>query len=372
MNRKLDIGFVTNPNLLNSEIQGGVQICSQEYIAVIELLGMVTFHFSLPSQHPIDRLKRKFLIPPYLAHNPAREPQLLRQIKGAHHDVIFVNHSGLTRFVPAIKNQCPDSTVIVLSHGNQTGDDLFESAHPQGRFHQNRQKAVHLLGSHLLWEAETRISHADGVITMSRQETIIESWLGSPNPFFFPRIISPKPISNSPERGRIGFVGTLDHTPNRIALNRLFGELRKRNFSGEVRIAGGPQEAGITLCEAHPFVTYLGPISEHNLIAEATTWSLALNPVFWLSRGASMKLKTYLNWGLPTLSTTSGSRGYAIPKGCAFFCEDDAESFADEIITLTQDLARLREARSILLSEDTLWPSAQTIAHDLKTWLQHR
>jgi glycosyltransferase involved in cell wall biosynthesis len=372
MKRELDIGFVTNPSLLESEISGGVQICSQEYMAVLRLLGKVTLHYSKPSRHPVDRLRRKIFNPPYLDHNPIREPALFKQIQTAQHDVIFVNHSGLTRFLPVIKQCCPESLLIALSHGNQTGDDLFESAHPEGRFHRHPKRAEQHLGGHLLWEAKTRISDADGVITMSNQEVVLESWLGSQTPFFFPRTLSPTPIPYAPEDKRVGFVGTLDHTPNRIALQRLFLQLKELGFVGEMRVVGGPIEAGRALCEPFTFVTYLGPLSEDGLIQEAGTWQLALNPVFWLSRGASMKLKTYLNWGLPTLSTQSGARGYVLPEGTSFLCEDDTASFARHIHELIQSPARLDETRSRLVAEDTPWPTPQTIARDLKAWLEKR
>ena len=368
----MKIAFLTDSDQLNSTPPGGVQLCSQEYRSVILRLGKVTDYYANPSRHFHDRIRRKYLNTPYLTHNPLRDKIILDEICKSESKIIFINHGALLRYAAPLKRLLPQSSIFHLSHGNQTGDDLFEAANPAGRFYHKPRFAATTLGGHLLLEGKSRMQYLDGVVTMSEEEVVLEQWLGDPDPFYFPRIIRPQPIDRQAIRRRVGFMGTLDHTPNTIALKSLFQELDNIDFCGEIRLIGGPREFGKALAQHYDFVSYLGPLNMEEAQKEIASWELALNPIFWLSRGASMKLKSYLELGIPTLTTQNGARGYKLPKGSCLWSAGTARDFAIAIKSHTENPNQLIHTRSVLESGDTQWLEEDELAAALAEWINRR
>jgi glycosyltransferase involved in cell wall biosynthesis len=182
---------------------------------------------------------------------------------------------------------------------------------------------------------------------MSEEEAVLERWLGTKQPLVLPRLIGKGPLDWEPVDGRAGYVGTLDHTPNRVALESVLGRLRQLGSAGiEIRLVGRPTSIGEALSEEYPFVHYLGPLGDNALRTEAATWSLFLNPIFWLARGASMKLGRALAWGLPILSTRSAVRGYEWTDGDLAVTPDDPGAFASrmlDILSGASNVSRLKE-----------------------------
>ena len=132
-------------------------------------------------------------------------------------------------------------------------------------------------------------------------------------------------------------MGTLDHTPNRVALEKVCAEIERQSVQGlELRLVGRPAVAGEAFAARYPFVRYLGVLDDRTLRCEAAGWSLFLNPIFWLSRGASMKLGQALAWGLPVLSTRSGARGYEWKAGRLPLAADDPVEFVGALGRILQ------------------------------------
>jgi hypothetical protein len=125
----------------------------------------------------------------------------------------------------------------------------------------------------------------------------------------------------------LGYVGTLDHRPNRESLELFLTELSRRGPSDfEVRLIGGPDRAGKHLSREYPFVDYLGQLDDDALCNEAATWSCFLHPLFCYARGASTKLAIALGWEIPIVTTTVGARGYMWTDGDLPMA-DDPERF---------------------------------------------
>lgn len=349
--------FLTNPDDFDAVQSGGVQICSQEYFQVFQdcfpSLHRIDAH---GSRHIVDRVQRKFGLKRYLNHNPARRPEVIKQAVSLNPDVVLINHCELIRYAKALKLALPNAKIIILSHGNRSGDDLYELTSINGRFQRNGKTSfIRRLnfGSDVIMEGVYRQRYIDGVVTMSQAEVAIEQWLGSKQTFFFPRIIERSLLTWKPTKDRIGFIGTLNHTPNRIALQEILNWFRENAAQPpSIRIIGYGEEIGREFEKNYPFVNYLGELDEENAQSEIETWSLFLNPIFWLSRGASMKLKKALSWGIPTITTSFGMRGYDLPEGAVIRTKSTVDDFCIEATKALGQPEKIDRIRQVL-EEDT-------------------
>ncbi|GAB5562292.1 MAG: hypothetical protein SynsKO_39390 [Synoicihabitans sp.] len=257
-----------------------------------------------------------------------------------------------------------------MSHGNQSGDDLYEIAGTKGRRTRGlkRWSETWKLGQNLVTESSFRHSQIDAVCAMSEEECVLERWLGAKLTFWIPRVVTPQWLTWRPTPQRVGYVGTLDHTPNQVALRLLGNELKQLSLPSEfeIRLIGGPESIGHELATDYKFINYLGRLDDSQLEAEASSWSLFLNPIFWLSRGASMKLGQALAWGVPSISTISGVRGYKIPSDAITLSGDNPRAFAE---LLTRSLASadiLSEKAQKLKATSSSWPTAASLGKELR------
>ena len=209
----------------------------------------------------------------------------------------------------------------------------------------SRVRATWQLGVDLATESYYRHRWIDAVCVMSREEETLERWLGAKATVCLPRIVRPSFLEWKLVPGRVGYVGTLEHTPNRVALEEICAIIGETGLATELRLVGRPEVIGRELHARYPFVSYLGGLSDADLRAEAATWSLFVNPIFWLARGASMKLGQALALGLPVLTTQSGARGYEAWEGELSVTPDNAVDFVSEMEALLGDAARLEECR---------------------------
>lgn len=368
--------FIHDPADLEAVIPGGVQLCTREFLEIVRAASDECQLFTVRvSRSAVWRLRRRLGLGAYLLYAPeeAREAlaKTLATLKPSH---VFLNRAELMRLAPLITSLAPGAKVIVMSHGNQSGDDLYEIAGPGGRRSGRlaRITAAWRLGLDLVSESRFRHRHLHAVCVMSEEEAVLERWLGAVRTVVLPRIIRSDPLEWRPIDGRVGFVGTLDHTPNRVALVQLCDELAKLAGGSTIklRLAGGPESVGRSFTERYPFVEYIGRPDEGTLRAEAATWTLFLNPIFWLSRGASMKLGQSLAWGVPALTTRSGARGYRLRPEHTFSTEDSPQAFAAALIALVRSQpARPSGLRERLLRSGSEWPDVATLAAELKAAL---
>jgi hypothetical protein len=270
--------FVHDAADLDAPIPGGVQLCSREFLAIVTAAAANIQTLAISNSRATAlRLRRRLKLGSYLGYDVrALRPALagaLREIGPTH---VFLNRSELIRLAPVVKQLSPATQVVVLSHGNQSGDDLYEIAGPAGRRSNrpSRLAATWQLGQDLATEAWHRHRCIDAVAVMSSEEAVLERWLGSRRTVVLPRLISSDPLPWQPRPDRCGYVGTLDHTPNRVALERVCSELDTAGAAPlELRVVGSPAIRGEAIARRFPFVKYLGRLGDDALRAEASTWS---------------------------------------------------------------------------------------------------
>ena len=338
--------FIHKPGDLHSEVSGGVQLCSKEFLEIIQAASSATKLAAVSVSHNwVYRLRRRLNLGSYLLYRPqeceAALAQALEEFQPTH---VFLNKAELIRLAPAIKRLRPQTSVVVMSHGNQSGDDLYEISGLAGGRNSGlgRVKAVWQLGMDIATESHYRHRWIDAVCVMSAEEEVLERWLGARKTLVLPRVIRPAPLNWKPVAGRIGYVGTLDHPPNQVAVERICAEMNRQGTQGvEVRLVGRPAAQGAAFAARYPFVKYLGTLDDESLKSEASSWSLFLNPIFWLSRGASMKLGQALAWELPVLSTRSGIRGYQL-DGCEIPVTND------DPIVFVRAVSRILQSKDVL------------------------
>jgi glycosyltransferase involved in cell wall biosynthesis len=315
--------FVSHPQALDGAA-GGLQICTDEYVRALRTAGVDLA--IAPIEHDRRRLTR-------LARRISPAPYPAQWRRGAVADIalaatrararfVFLNLVNLAPLAGELKPRLPaESELVLLSHGLESVDFLHTIPLKSG----SRRDAGEL-GRRLLDERRHRAS-IDHVFCLSSFEAEIERWLGARRVTYVPRTLPDRPPLNwTPDRSRLGFVGTLDHPPTADGLDRFLQALeRAAPPACRLRIVGGPAASGRALADRCRLVDYLGPLSDADLEREAATWSLFVHPMFGYARGCSTKLAVALAWRLPIATTPAGARGYEWREGTLPMAETPAD-----------------------------------------------
>lgn len=306
--------FVSNASYLSSKL-GGVQLCTQEYQQTLAAAG---FELSiLPYQtttHPLARLRRKWWPLPYRDRLPQ---DLVNQILEAIHtqsiQTIFLNQVDLAPLAEPLRLVLGDRiTLVLLSHGLES-IDLFHglrTRQPGALFHRVSDRDRTQLAHSLIAECQHR-QWIDQVFCLSSFELELERWLGAKQVTWLPRIIQKMPLDWQPQGRYLGFVGTLNHSPNwegLLLFLTAFQAIAPEQV--RIRIVGGPEENGKAIARQFKCVDYLGRLDDAALAKEACSWNAMVHPLFCYSRGCSTKLAIALGWQIPVLTTHAGCRGY--------------------------------------------------------------
>ncbi len=324
--------FITEKKYIDYSIPGGVQRCTEEFVHYFEKAGYALTIFKVqPVVTVLKRIKIKLGLETYDLYEA---DQYLEEITAAvisgNIKIVLFNQLNLAHWTDALKKRLPDDVRFIgLSHGNESGDYLHEATNT-GRttFLQTWRLGKLLVKEHHLFR-----HLLNGVITISEHDSYINQWLGAGNVLYLPRILQPDLISWIPVPDTIGFVGTLNHLPNLQGITDMAEALTARNFSGQLRLAGGPPETGYDLAKKYPFIHYSGALTETELRKEVASWSVFLNPVFWYSRGSSTKLAQGLAWGLPVVSTPAGTRGYDLSDPDLCCADNTPASFVTKVLS---------------------------------------
>ena len=335
---------------------GGQQICTREYFEALQgagvVLNVVNFKPANSFRHKLfRRLDRR----PYRYFLPADLADLtIQRAFDTNATHIFLNTVNLAPLAAVLKQRAPELELVMLSHGLESVDYIhtLRTQNWRSDFAGLRPAQTLQLGQQLIEECRQR-KHIDAVFCLAEFEAEIERWLGARRVLVVPRIVKPACIDWFPVFGRIGFVGRLDHPPNLEGLVEVLERLA--SFAGsylDVRIVGAPGELGYKLANRFSFVTYLGVISDEDLLLEAGTWTCAMNPIFCFARGASTKLAVMAGWGIPLVTTRAGARGYEWHGGGPTICD-----FPDQFAATVSRIA----------TDDTCWATEQQHAfHALK------
>lgn len=336
--------FLYNENDLNSKIDGGVQICSKEFLSVIEnTVDKLHFFTVKNSKSLLFRFFYKLNLDNYLSYQPHQYKNQLKEMLEQHRiSHIFINKSELLRFSKLIKELKlkTNPMVIMMSHGNESGDLLGNLTNTNLTFKWYYAFFGKIkLGLNLYTESLFRKKYVDLVCTMSDEESAIEKWLGINNPFFISRLINKEyEAVRKTNKTAFGYVGTLNHIPNISALTELFDCIKETGISSQIKIVGQPEKIGKNLEAKYSFVKYLGSLNDNELFVEVQDWKYFINPIFYYSRGASMKLAKAIEWELPIITTTAGKRGYVWGEGNLIETGNTAKDFKNAMLKCDENL----------------------------------
>ena len=316
--------FLTHPNSINfdSEISGGVQLCSREFYKLIELMDFDLHQVNVNyTRNIVQRLMIKAKFGLYSMFNVKKDvPNILREIREKDVEYVFINMASLLRYAKPIKQELGDKVkIFLLSHGNDSGDFLHLITKPISKKYKlfSKIRDVIRLGILIQIESLNRNYYLDGVFSVSDTEREIENWFGAKKSIYVPRTIN-KAISYdlNTDYSKVGFIGRLDHPPNYQGVTMVLDELVQLNVPNlNFRLIGAPSSWGEKIAKKYPFVTYLGELTDTEVDQEVSTWAMILNTVFWYSTGVTTKFAKCLEWGVPTITTKQGTRGYQWEEG---------------------------------------------------------
>ena len=348
--------IVNNIYLDTSKNEGGVRNCTLEYINLLSTQFEVILFPVSYSKSLLYRVRIKFGFNNYNDYSPQNYKSKLNEVIIKNHiKYVFLNLSNTMTFASVIKEEFKEVSVVLCSHGNESGDFLhhsFRFKHEQNWF--QRLKNSFLFAKMIEKEVDFRLRFLDLVLTVSEVEESIEKWLGAKRVFMVPRVLINQPIPWKPIYGRVGFFGDLSHKPNYEGIVSFCDAIVKSGCQDlKLRLLGNPIKIGNQLAHKYPFVEYCGFVPDDKINEEVATWSLFLNLVFYYSRGVSTKLAKGLSWGIPVLSTTYGNRGYNIPPDMLNSVETPSEMvvMAVKLISDRNELNQLRD-KSLRVSSE--------------------
>ncbi len=339
--RRGNLLFISDQGHLDSEIPGGVQICTQEYMDLLEGVGFnLTVLPVSPRRDIRQRALNRIFPDPYRRYDASSiADRAVSKVADGDVSVIAINQVNLLPVGAALKNRLDrEIKILALSHGNESGDTLHEILRRSSGWF-DRLTGAFQLGRMLIREARLFTRVVDLMLCMSEMEQQIDAWLGVKQSMVVPRTFAPDFLDWSPVPGRSGFVGTLNHLPNQEGILRVLSALERQRGTEspdvDIRIVGGPGDVGRDMENRFASVTYCGHLSQKDFRREAATWGLFLNPIWWYARGATTKLAQAVNWGIPVVTTTPGMRGYTWSKGSV-----QVTDTPDEMASLLVEAAR--------------------------------
>lgn len=342
--------FISNEIYFDaSKKEGGVRVCTEEYLALIQKLYdvevfKVRYHLSF-----VYRLRVKLGLNVYNDYQPGQYARQLEEVIRARKvELVFLNLSNTAPFAALIKAAFGNTVKVILcSHGNESGDYLHEATRFQKMTSFLRSLfSAYALGHMLKKEAAYRQKDLDAILTVSPVEEALENWLGARQVLMVPRTVTTQFLKRKPVAGRVGFIGDLSHAPNYFGIEEVckaIALLPSNEGVISLRLVGAPAAVGEQLAANYPFVHYLGYMDNAALQKEAESWTYFLNPVFYYSRGVSTKLAKAFGWGIPVITTTIGCRGYVWFKGSPVIAETPAE-MAKAILCLSNNVDAITNA----------------------------
>lgn len=362
--------FVTSARSLDPS--GGVGICTREYIQTLESAGFQLEKVTYETDKRLAiRALRKVRPRPYTHRVPPTTVQnALSAVQRTGSRFVFLNLVDLAPIASNVKRGLgKDVKITLLSHGLESVDYLhaIRTKNVRRLFDKVARSTRATLGMQLVAECTHR-QFIDQVFCLAPFEVEIERWLGAKKVTWVPRTIPQNALSWSPRPRRLGFVGRLDHAPNREGLE-LFASALNDLAGTEVRlrVVGEPLQSVSNKTRHLPCVEFLGPLSNEELEKEASTWNCFVNPIFCFARGCSTKLAVALGWQIPVITTPAGCRGYTWRQGVLPIADTPDELAQLAIRMLDSEIrsnAR-REVQQIVTSAPSLAEVASRVRETL-------
>ncbi len=346
---------------------GGQQACTRELQQVIRKAGYDFKEVALPARLSFFSRVRNRLKPRVypICWHPDAGGCVAEAANRNQAGTIFFN---LIDFLPLAREVRPrvDPKVrlVMLSHGLASADvrEINRIAREMPEI--IRRCPLYSLETVLKKEREY-LGDFDQVISLAEFEADLCRELGARRSDWIPRVIPDHPLNWKPIEGRLGFVGTLDHPPSMEGMVKVLEAWpRDAGRPVKVRVVSRSRWHGECLARKFSQVEYLGPMEGGEAEQEAASWCAFLHPMFCFARGCSTKLATGLGWRIPCLSTTSGVRGYEVPKG-AVLLKEKPEDFALEACRLSFVEAARKEKKALDSVADE-FPSTEALATRFK------
>jgi hypothetical protein len=348
---------------------GGVQVCTHEYIEVIRATGVDLEFCTFDADRRLStRVMRRFNTSHHFRPaEPNLEKRLAEQITRAQPDYLFLNQSNTAGLAAKIRPHLPKgSKIVLLSHGLESTDllNVVRTSRWLPIQPQVRPTAASAIGHELLCESIFR-RDIDLVLVLSPSDIVLEQWVGAQRAAWLPRVVANRPLDWQPPGNRIGYLGTLDHSPNLEGLVDVLKELEKHDIGTlRVRVVGRPQEIGRWLRNRFRSVDYLGSLDDSALGKEASSWNAMIHPQFCCARGCSTKLATGIGWQIPIVTTELGCRGYEWKNG-RFVVAATPGDFAEKSLGLL-DLEAATAARKQIVELALSSPTIPMVALRLR------
>ena len=207
-----------------------------------------------------------------------------------------------------------------------------------------------------MWEAEKRLcAEFDGVITVSpedasrcRDEYDLNNVLGAVPTGVDTTFFSP-PLNRSPQKGLIGFLGSMDWMPNidcvQYFARDIFPLIRERYEDARFRIIGrNPTQAVKRLADNDGQIEITGTVED--VRPHLDDCEILVVP---LRSGGGTRIKIFeaMAQGVPVVSTTIGAEGLPLINGKSIIIADTPGSFAEAVL---QTLISPKKGREIALN----------------------
>ncbi|MDA7672957.1 glycosyltransferase family 4 protein [bacterium] len=194
-----------------------------------------------------------------------------------------------------------------------------------------------------LWEAEKHLcSKFNGVITVSpedasrcREDYDLDNVLGAVPTGVDTSFFSP-PLNRSPQKGLIGFLGSMDWMPNidcvRYFAHDIFPLIRERYEDARFRIIGrNPTQAVKRLADNDGQIEITGTVED--VRPHLDDCEILVVP---LRSGGGTRIKIFeaMAQGVPVVSTAIGAEGLPVINGETIIIADTPGSFADAALEI--------------------------------------
>ena len=232
---------MSEPGFLSAPIPGGVQVCTAEFVALFQAAGFDTLFYPVTARRDLlTRAAIRLGLDVYGRYDvEAHAAAIARQAVSTGASVIALNQMDIAPLAGRLRALLPAVPVIMLSHGNSSGDFLHESIAAGGGW-LRRQRDQWRMGALVSRESRYFQHDLDLVLCLSETDEAIARWLGAREVFVVPRTFRSDLLKWQPVSARIGCVATVDHFPNRAGLERLAAALVREAVPGlTLRLVGG-------------------------------------------------------------------------------------------------------------------------------------
>jgi glycosyltransferase involved in cell wall biosynthesis len=339
-----------------------------------------------PVFHPIHLKAHKRWIPfvgavrmtaglPYLAAkwiSPRVGMTLARGLRRGPFDVIYIDHLGMTAYLPLIRRLAPHARVVMEEHNVES--DFFK------QFAERKTGVLRAVAT-LEWRAAARfeanmLRRVDAVAAISETDRQAFAEMGCDSARLVPQVVPfTRTEWSSGKSPSLVYVGNLGWYPNAEGLDwlaeKVWPLVLAKNPKITLRIGGsglkkGPDGKSIVPEKwKRPGIECIGFVEDLNVFYKDAAAFLA--PILSGS-GVRIKVLEAFRAGMPLVTTVEGALGLPIKNEREAMVANDAASFADAVVRVCESeelQRRLREGGYAYLEQEHGLAAAQKVMRDV-------